>query len=71
MLNDPVEQFNNRVIEYIQKEYDIDILSKLDIPEYADILYVILEIHRIHHITIPETSINIVNFILDRKVPTC
>lgn len=67
MRNDPVKQFNNRVIKYIQEEYDIDIASKLDIPEYADTLYVILEIHRIHNMSIQETSVNIVNFILGRK----
>lgn len=61
------DKFTDRVADYIAEEYGIDILAKLMIPEYADVIYAILDVHKSNNSDIQTTSIHIVNFVLDRK----
>lgn len=59
--------YSDRVADYIENEYGIDILVKLMIPEYADAIFSIIHLHEINNINVQETAVNIVNFIRDNE----
>lgn len=61
------DNYSDKVIDYIIQEYNIEIIEKLIVPEYANTIRAILNLHKDNKIDIQTTAIHLVNFIKDQE----